>query len=409
MCAAAPSAKRNARNARHEVDPPPAGGGRCCDEVVTDEGCRGQARGVASPGRPPSSDLAWRGHLLPQPREDDRPLDPAALFADLDDASGLLLAVSGGPDSMALLLLAARLRARLPIHVATVDHGLRPESAGEAALVAALADDLGLPHAILAWDGIKPLTRIQERARAARYALLADHARVIGASHLLTAHHADDQAETVLMRLGRGSGLAGLAGMRRETPLGAGLVLLRPLLDVPKADLVALCRVEGVAFIEDSSNCNPAYARARLRAQSATLAALGLDRPALTRLAWRMGRADAALEAEAARVEAWLSIERDGDGLRVRLASLRHAEREILLRVLRRAIERLAGRPVPRLDRLETLSDAIAEALERGETHRSTLAGLRITLGRDTMVVIVPEAARRRGMAPPRGKPVAVP
>ena len=240
------------------------------------------------------------------------------IFAGLQTAK-LLLAVSGGPDSVALMGMAARWARSLgteapALHVATVDHDLRPTSGIEAELVAGAAEVLGLPHAILRWEGPKPETAVQERARVARYALLAAQARAIGATHILTGHHADDQAETVLLRLMRGSGVTGLAGMRRDTALAPGLRLVRPLLGLRKADLVAFCVREGLGTIHDPSNVDPAYARTGLRAQAATLASLGLDVPALLRLAERMARADDALDAETRRLEQLLAPAR-ADGL----------------------------------------------------------------------------------------------
>ncbi len=329
----------------------------------------------------------------------------AALFAGLD-AAPLLLAVSGGPDSMALLHLAARWarlreghQPRPALHVATVDHGLRPDAGAEAELVAAAATALGLSHAILAWTGPKPGTRIQERARAARYALLAAHARSVGAAAVLTAHHADDQAETVLMRLGRGSGVAGLAGMRRDTPLADGLRLVRPLLAIPKEALAELCRRAGQPFVVDPANSDPRYARARLRAEDGAAARLGLDRAALLRLARRMARADAALEAETSRLEGVVaSAGQAGRNWTALLAPVREAPLEILQRLLCRAIGRVADRRI-RLDRLETLATALQSALYDGRALSATLAGTRIVLTRDTVVTVSPELPRRGGRA----------
>ena len=141
--------------------------------------------------------------------------EAAALFADLSEAAALILAVSGGPDSTALLWLAARWRARRKhgpkLIAVTIDHGLREESAREALAVKRLAKKLKVEHRTLRWTGAKPKTGIQEAARAARYRLLADAARKAGARHILTAHTLDDQAETVLFRLARGSGISGIA------------------------------------------------------------------------------------------------------------------------------------------------------------------------------------------------------
>jgi len=137
-----------------------------------------------------------------------------SLFSELDHLPALVLAVSGGPDSTALMLLAARWRKALKkkpaLMAVTVDHGLRKEAKRETAAVAKLARKLGLRHRTLRWTGAKPKTGLQEAARAARYRLLADAAHELGASHVLTAHTLDDQAETVLMRMSRGSGISGV-------------------------------------------------------------------------------------------------------------------------------------------------------------------------------------------------------
>ena len=256
----------------------------------------------------------------------------------------------------------------------------------------------GLPHATLTWVGAKPTTRVQERARNARYGLLADHARQLGASHILTAHHADDQAETVLLRLGRGSGIGGLAGIRRDSPLAPGLTLTRPLLRVTKGDLVAFCRACALGFVEDPSNRDPVYARARLREQTKTLDALGLDRPTLLRLARRMARADDALEAETDRLERLVEPQRGAGVYRANLESAVDAPAEILLRLLRRAIAHVGPDTTHgRLDRLEALTEAIRTALRQGGAHTATQGGAHIMLGRDRLIVMRPEPRRHRG------------
>ena len=333
-------------------------------------------------------------------------IDVERLFAGLE-GSRLLLAVSGGPDSVALMSLAARW-ARRPgaegtsLHVATVDHGLRSASRAEADRVGAMAATLGLPHAVLPWEGPKPETAIQERARAARYALLLAHARALGATHLLTGHHADDQAETILFRLARGSGVTGLAGMRRDTQLASDVRLVRPLLDLRKAELVAFCQHEALDTIDDPSNRHPAHARTRLRAQAATLATLGFDVPVLLRLAHRMAQADDALEAEARRLECLVAPVR-GEGLyRAAFVGLDRAEPAIIGRLLRRAIEHAVARPSPvPLCRLERLTAAIREALVSRRPHRATLGGAMIVCGGDGMIEVTPEPIRRRGRARP--------
>ena len=242
--------------------------------------------------------------------------DTEALFKPLGRARTLLIAVSGGPDSTALLLMAdewARRRGRTRIEAATVDHGLRPESAEEAKTVAALCARLGVAHRILQWKGAKPVSRLQERAREARYRLLVDHAKAIGADALLTAHHADDQAETVLFRLLRGSGVAGLRGMELTTTRD-GMTLARPLIGLKKRDLIAFARARGAPFVDDPSNADPRFARTRLRALLAQLGEEGLDAEALDRLARRAGETERALAHLTAEVEARLGAdEAQGD------------------------------------------------------------------------------------------------
>lgn len=231
--------------------------------------------------------------------------EAAEWFADLATCRALVLAVSGGPDSTALCLLAARWRATLKAGPAllavTVNHGLRPEARREASTVKQFAAALGVSHRTLRWTGPKPRTGLQEAARAARYRLLAVAARRVGARHVLTAHTLDDQAETVLFRLARGSGLAGLAAMARVAPLPeggeGGIFLVRPFLDVPKARLIATLRAANIPYAEDPSNRDPRFARVRLRAALPELAAEGLTPARLALLAKRVRRADAAIEA----------------------------------------------------------------------------------------------------------------
>lgn len=215
--------------------------------------------------------------------------------------SRIALAVSGGADSMAMLLLAA---AAFPgqIAAATVDHGLRPEAAAEAAMVADACARLGVPHATLAPLAPVAGASIQKQAREARYATLT--AWAADADALLTAHHADDQAETLLMRLNRASGVAGLSGIRPWRFEGDRL-LLRPLLSWRRSELRAIAAAAGAAWIEDPSNDDPRHDRTRFRA---LLAAQDLlDPAALARAAAHLGEAEAALDAaaEVLRAERW--------------------------------------------------------------------------------------------------------
>src|SRR5690349_9085259 len=232
------------------------------------------------------------------------------LFGDLiaTPAAGVALAVSGGSDSTALMVLFAEWLAQTKhspadVFVLTVDHGLRAQSGREAERVAQMAAQLGFRQAILPWLGAKPKSGVQAAARAARYGLLTRFMAAQGLRLLLTAHTADDQAETLLMRLARGSGLDGLAAMAPLAPLAAArpgdteeILLARPLLGVGKAALKAALVARGVPWMEDESNAAPIFERSRWRAAGATLNQLGLTGDSLGLSARRLQRARAGLE-----------------------------------------------------------------------------------------------------------------
>ena len=181
----------------------------------------------------------------------------------IPDSSPLAIAVSGGADSMALLLLAAKTR---PVVALTVDHGLRETSAAEAAQVAQWCASRAIPHHTLRWEA-PTMRSLQEAARSARYDLMGRFCRKSGIPALATAHHRGDQAETLFFRLARGSGLSGLACIPPSRPLVPGVQLLRPLLPVPKARLVATLEEMGQEWIEDPSNQNSDFTRIHIRRQ----------------------------------------------------------------------------------------------------------------------------------------------
>lgn len=339
------------------------------------------------------------------------------LFRGLADSRGLLVAISGGPDSTALLILIARWRSRLaappPVLAVTVDHGLRPGSAGEAAAVKRFAASLGIVHRTRRWTGPRPETGLPAAARAARYRMLAEAAVAAGASHLLTAHTLDDQAETVLMRLLRGSGPAGLAGMAPQVALdratgvplaGAGTAddiwLVRPLLALPKARLIATCAGAGLAHALDPSNADPRFTRPRLRRLFAALGPEGLSMARLSLLAARARRGEAALEWAVDRAEA--SVRLPGVGAwNHDVAALCALPDEIGLRLLRRAVEALGHEGPVELGKLETVyRDLVGAAAGTGRWRR-TIAGALVTLARGRLSV-APAPGRR--MARPAGR-----
>lgn len=324
------------------------------------------------------------------PDDDHSPIsvsEAKSLFADWKAAPALLLAVSGGPDSIALMWLAARWRramSRGPRLIAvTVDHGLRREAAREARDVKRLAKALDLPHRTLRWTGAKPKTGLPAAARAARYRLLAQAARAGGATHILTAHTRDDQAETLLMRMLRGSGIAGLAAMARESERD-GVLLARPLLDVPKSQLVATLNKAKIAFADDPTNRDAAYTRPRLRALMPALAEEGGDSRNLARLASRLARANAAIEVLADGAERYLALRDRNDASRFGFDAGAFAgmAEEIRLRLLKRAIDRVGHEGPVELGKLEALLGALDRAIAEGQPRlKQTLAGAVIGLG----------------------------
>jgi tRNA(Ile)-lysidine synthase len=312
--------------------------------------------------------------------ETDRFLAPLARYRRV------ALAVSGGPDSLALLHLSVDFARRrgLPMPVAlTVDHDLRTGSRAEADTVARVAAGLGEPHAILTWRHEAVDAGVQARARAARYRLMASYCTAQDIPALVTAHHLDDQAETFLMRLKRGSGLDGLAAIPEEGNW-AGLTLLRPLLEVSKAQLVATAEAAGLPFVIDPSNEDVRFERVRLRGAMAALAEIGLEPNVIALSARRLRRARLALEAG---VDAFLEAECDRSPAgyaSVSLPALLSAPEEVGLRALARLIAAVGGSGEPvRLAKLE----ALFEALRAHPDTAQTLGGCQLVPSRGRLAV----------------------
>lgn len=284
------------------------------------------------------------------------------------------VAVSGGADSLALLLLAAAAKPRL-LEAATVDHGLRPESPDEAEMVAGICQRLGVPHTTLTvhWD-LPPSSAIQEQARSVRYGALAEwmHERKLDA--LLTAHHLDDQAETLIMRLNRGSGVRGLAGMRRAAPVPGSpeTILLRPLLGWRRSELESICAEAGIAPVTDPSNSDTRFERIRVR--NALAQAEWIDPNSLARSAENLASADEAL-AWAAETEWQCRVEGKDNEFVYRPSS---APPEIRRRIVERIITKIGTEgSANELRRREI--DRLIDDLEAGRT--ATLRGLRCSGG----------------------------
>ena len=355
------------------------------------------------------------------PDDDNSPISAQhakRLFADWKGAPAIILAVSGGPDSIALMWLAARWRRALSrgprLIAVTVDHGLRAEAAAEARDVKRLARTLDLPHRSMRWTGAKPKSGVPAAARAARYGLLAKAARDHGATHIFTAHTRDDQAETVLMRLLRGSGVAGLAAMAPVTER-EGLLLVRPFLNVSKSQLIATLNKAKVAFADDPTNRDVKFTRPRIRAVMPVLAAEGGDARNLARLASRLARANAAIEIMVDGAERYLALgdrrgaPQSGSGAKTFDASTFDASTfdakafaampgEIRLRLLLRAIDRFGHEGPAELGKVEALLSVLDRALAKAERRpalKQTLAGALVSLI-DDRINVAPAPPRRR-------------
>jgi tRNA(Ile)-lysidine synthase len=360
------------------------------------------------------------------PDDDSSPItarQAKTLFADWRRAPALVLAVSGGPDSIALMWLAARWRKTLSrgphLLATTVDHGLRPEAAREAREVKRLAHHLGIPHRTVRWTGDKPKSGVPAAARAARYRLLANLARRNGASHILTAHTRDDQAETLLMRLLRGSGIGGLAAMARESER-EGVLIARPFLNVPKSQLIATLQEAGIGYADDPTNHDVRFTRPRIRAVIEDLRAEGGDARNLARLASRLARANAAIEVLADGAARYLALK---DRVTVspqvtsvepwnanfEAAAFAGLPEEIRLRLLLRAIDRVGHEGPAELGKAEALLMALDRALQENAKNKSaltaaarqpklkqTLAGAIVSLSGGRIIISAAPPRRRR-------------
>ena len=318
-----------------------------------------------------------------------RAIDPLMRLAPPN--APVAVAVSGGADSLALALLAAAWarRAGRELVTLTVDHGLRSESRREAAQVHRWLTQRGIAHRTLRWRGAKPISNLQATARQARYDLLGRWCLRHGVGHLLLGHQLEDQAETFLMRAGRGSGVDGLAGIAPVNE-AFGLTLIRPLLGIPRARLEATLSAAGQTWIEDPSNRDPRFQRSRVRAALALLAPEGLAASRFADTAARMAQVRAALDSATADL-ASRAVQLDPGGYAwLDVATLSAAPVEIGLRLLARLVMTVGGAQLPpRLERLERLYAELIGHEFRGRT----LAGCRVLPWRGRTLVCREPAA----------------
>ena len=333
------------------------------------------------------------------------------LFGLLSREKALVLAVSGGPDSTALMMLAARWQKSLKqppkLISVTIDHGLRAESKAEATAVRKLSQSLGIEHRILRWTGSKPKTGLPEAARNARYRLLAEAAHKAGAGHVLTAHTLDDQGETILIRLTRGSGVAGLTGMKLASMMpvanGRRLILVRPLLGIAKTRLIATLKAANITYADDPTNSDPVFTRARLRASMPVLAREGLSAERLGLLGRRVGRIEAALY-ETLRAAFRLLAPTPwplAGAVAVDADAFSRLPDEIALRMLGRLVGAIGKEGAVELAKLENLYDGVVAAIEASwiaspqpARFRRSLAGAVVAV-RDGQVLVEKAPARR--------------
>lgn len=286
------------------------------------------------------------------------------------------LAVSGGGDSVALLLLAAGWSDRTgrPVHVATVDHGLREESAKEAEFVETLAASLAIPHSTLRWSGWDQHGNLQNEARNARKRLLGMWARSQGITQIATGHTRDDQAETFLLRLARGSGVDGLSAMTVRSSQ-EGLTWLRPLLSCSRAELRGYLKHKGQIWIDDPSNDDPKFDRVKMRKAAGLLNDLGLSAETLSETAERMQSARTALELAVQQAAKDIAKPRESGSVRLQHGAFFKLPEEIQLRLMTHCLKWVSGAVYgPRLSALQHLMKNLSES--RGHT----LSGCRITV-----------------------------
>lgn len=308
---------------------------------------------------------------------------------------GVGLAVSGGGDSMAMLhMLGPRLKGGgIPVAVATVDHGLRPEAAAEAAVVARTCAGLDLPHDTLRWTGWEGRGNLAAAARDARYRLLAGWAGGRGFDTVALAHTMDDQAETLLMRLARGSGVDGLSGMARERR-AEGIRWLRPLLHIHRADLRDWMTQRGHFWVEDPSNHDPAYDRVRVRQALAVLADLGITADALASTAQRLSLAHNALRRVAAEAAERLAETRAGVVI-LDSARMRGLPDETQLRLIADGLRWVSSSPYrPRMTALQPAHAAVMAG------RSTTLHGC-ILIGTKDRILIAREPRAAAGLETP--------
>ncbi len=315
----------------------------------------------------------------------------------LKGSNSYAVAVSGGPDSLTLasLLSEYALSADKELHVLTVDHALRAESKTEAEDVGKWVNAFNnkkIQHKILTWDSDKPEKALMETARHARYDLMSDYCQKNDIQALFVAHHSDDQAETILFRLSKGSGLDGLGGMEPAHAYNENLMLYRPFLDVPKISLVEYCKKHSLPFVTDPSNEKQEYARPRLRKAKAILEEEGLTAERLSATAKRMRRAREALEKISADVYEQALQDNQKNSIGLNWTYLKSQPEEISFRVVSMALNHVSdtnGAYNVRMKRLESLFFDLWQLDDLALFKRRSLGGCLVSFDKKLKVLLI--------------------
>lgn len=301
----------------------------------------------------------------------------------LGDKAPIAVACSGGPDSLALahMLKEGYATPERTLHIISVDHALRADSQAEQASLSCIAQFWNyVKFKSLTWDHEENVdSRVQEEARAARYTLMAQYCKAEGINHLFLGHHMDDQAETFLFRLAKGSGLDGLGGMKPVQTYNESLSLCRPFLELPKADLISYCEEYNLPYISDPSNENTDFARVRLRESRAVLEGEGLSSKRLSVTATRLQKSRTALDWSIEQlIEKALSY-KDSRRIEYNLELLIDVPEDLMTRLVLKGITELGAEKHygPRLEKVESLSQDLIKAIQnRADFRKRTLAGV---------------------------------
>lgn len=310
------------------------------------------------------------------------------------------VAVSGGPDSMALAHMLYSVRAENnhqgTLHVLTVDHGLRAAAKDESQAVKEYFDgkpDVVVEILVREISAEDKNVRVQETARNDRYELMAEYCKAHDLCYLFLAHHANDQMETILFRLAKGSGLDGLSGIKAWQDYNDDLILARPFLALEKEGLLAYCNQNEILFFEDVSNDNTAYARTRMRKTQNVLENEGFSAQRLGVLAHRLDRAKKALEFYTDKLHEEALTEKVSGRIVFAFSVIKDAPEEVRIRLFQKAFDNFAKPTQPYGPRREKLERLVTDLFASPETfQRRSLGACYVSLSKDGANIVIEHA-----------------